>query len=52
MIDLELLRKNRQIIDESQNRRFKTLDRVDECVELDKNWKSCNYNKIPIQLFI
>ena len=41
MIDLELLRKNRQIIDESQKKRFKGTGKVDECVDLDKKWKLC-----------
>jgi len=43
MLDLNLLRTQREKIEESQKKRHKSLERIDECVDLDKKWKECNF---------
>ena len=42
MIDLLLLRQNREVIVDSQKKRFKSVEIVDKCAELDEIWRLSN----------
>lgn len=43
MIDLELLRKQKEKIFESQGRRGKDTTIIDNCIALDLRWKQCKF---------
>ena len=53
MLDINLFREekgnNPQIIRESQKRRFKSVEIVDEVIQLDKEWRQRNLS-LPISL--
>lgn len=53
MLDINLFREekgnNPQIIRESQKRRFKSVEIVDEVIRLDKEWRQRNLS-LPISL--
>ena len=48
MLDLLLLRNHREVVEDSQKKRFKEIEIIEKCNGLDKEWKT---SKISI-LFI
>ena len=45
MLDLLLLRNHIGIVEDSQKKRFKSIETLDTCVILDKEWKICKFSK-------
>ena len=43
VLDIELFRQNPQLIYDSQRKRGKGLDRVDQVIELDSQWRTLRY---------
>ncbi|GKF41491.1 serine--tRNA ligase, partial [Tanacetum coccineum] len=59
MLDINLFRNDPEIIRESQRRRFKPVEIVDEIIRLDKEWRQCqleleqirkDFNKLNIEI--
>ena len=43
VLDIELFRRNPQIVRDSQNKRYKGLEHVDQVIELDSRWRAVRY---------
>jgi seryl-tRNA synthetase len=43
VLDIELIRKHPQLVRDSQNKRYKGLERVDKVIELDLQWRTIRY---------
>ncbi|CAF4330720.1 unnamed protein product, partial [Rotaria magnacalcarata] len=43
VLDIELLRRNPEIVRDSQKKRYKGLERVDKVIDLDSQWRTVRY---------
>ncbi|CAF1455393.1 unnamed protein product [Rotaria sordida] len=43
VLDIELLRRNPEIVRDSQKKRYKGLERVEKVIELDTQWRTVRY---------
>jgi len=43
VLDIELIRQHPQLVRDSQNKRYKGLERVDKIIELDLQWRTVRY---------